>query len=123
MISSYTKTPSPSNSRPISRADDPDYEPEPIRVPRPKGEVVFVGKLDATRPWADLRDESNNVRYIAPPASTAPAGEGGDGEERKKPRRPRGGKKIQKEKENRETDQGGGSDVVAAGSQSHSALI
>lgn len=81
--------------------------------------MAFVGKLDATRPWADLRDDGNNVRYIAPPALNVPAGEENDGEERKKPRRPRGGKKIQKEKENRETDQGGGGEVITAASQSH----
>ena len=114
MISSYTKTPSPSTSRPISRAESADFEPELTRVPRPRGEVEFVGKLDTTRPWANLRDGDNAVRYIAPPKEVAQVEDRGEGEERKKSRRNRGGKK--KEKENREANADGGKEVSSVGS-------
>ncbi|KAF7982480.1 hypothetical protein HWV62_28052 [Athelia sp. TMB] len=113
MISSYTKTPSPSSSRPISRAESADFEPEPTRVPRPRGEVEFVGKLDATRPWANLRDGDNVVRYFPPPKVVVQVEGTGEGEERKKSRRNRSGKK--KEKENREAAAEGEKEVSTVG--------
>ncbi|KAF7969814.1 hypothetical protein HWV62_25936 [Athelia sp. TMB] len=113
MISSYTKTPSPSSSRPISRAESADFEPEPTRVPRPRGEVEFVGKLDTTRPWANLRDGDNVVRYFPPPKVVVQVEGTGEGEERKKSRRNRSGKK--KEKENREAAAEGEKEVSTVG--------
>ena len=64
----YTKSPIPSHlpSHPVSHAEI--EEPEPIRVPKPPTEVVFVRKLDHMRPWANLKNASDGVRYIPVPA-------------------------------------------------------
>jgi hypothetical protein len=75
-LSSYTQSLVPSRlpSRPLSRAEDD--EPEPTRVPRPPSEVAFVGKLDNTRPWADLKSAGSGVRYVPAPVSVQSRDEG-----------------------------------------------
>lgn len=90
-VSSYTKSPVP--SRPLSRADV--IEEEPIRVSKPPGGVVFVTKLDPTRPWADLKSEGG-VRYIKPARPIPSGAEEAGGSQWKKSRRNKG----RKEKEN-----------------------
>jgi DNA-directed RNA polymerase subunit RPC12/RpoP len=65
-LASYTKSPAPP-SRPLSRSKN--EEPEPVRVSKPAAEVAFVGKLDNTRPWADLKRGAKGVKYIASPTS------------------------------------------------------
>jgi hypothetical protein len=70
--------------------------------------VAFVGKLDHTRPWADLKHVDDAVRYIPPPVSE----QGGDarvggstGGQRRKTRRNRGG--VEKgQEENKEFNTG-----------------
>jgi hypothetical protein len=100
---SYTKSPAASRppSRPLSRAQD--EEPEPVRVPKPTAEVAFVGKLDPTRPWADLKSAGHGVKYVPSPALER-EGDEGTGEsaegQRRKTRRNRGGKVKRQEKEN-----------------------
>lgn len=90
-VTSYTTTPVP--SRPLSRASPAEeVDPEPVRIPKPKDGVPFVGKLDATRPWADLRN-NEEVRYIPAPTieGSTRTGEVKGGPE-KRSRRNKGGK-------------------------------
>ncbi|KAJ7276513.1 hypothetical protein B0H12DRAFT_1227632 [Mycena haematopus] len=63
-VSSFT-TPSPSPSRPDSRAES--VEEEPVRVPAPPAEVPFspAAKQDPSRPWRDL--SGGGAVYIPPP--------------------------------------------------------
>ncbi|KAJ7035824.1 hypothetical protein C8F04DRAFT_873822, partial [Mycena alexandri] len=53
-VSAFVSTPSPSPSRPVSRAESIDEEP--VRVAKPPVEVPFVSaaKQDPLRPWKDL---------------------------------------------------------------------
>ncbi|KAJ6515775.1 hypothetical protein C8R45DRAFT_810804 [Mycena sanguinolenta] len=63
-VSSFT-TPSPSPSRPASRAESP--EEEAVRVRAPPAEVPFApaAKVDPLRPWKDL--SGGGAIYIPPP--------------------------------------------------------
>jgi hypothetical protein len=63
-VSAFT-TPSPSPSRPASRAES--VEEEPIRVGKPPAEVPFAAatKLDPSRPWKDL--SGGGATYIPAP--------------------------------------------------------
>ncbi|KAJ7079544.1 hypothetical protein C8R44DRAFT_654072 [Mycena epipterygia] len=65
-VSSFTSTPSPSPSRPASRAES--VEEEPVRVLKPPTEVPFVAaaKQDPLRPWRDLAGE--DAIYISAPS-------------------------------------------------------
>lgn len=86
-VTSYTKSPVP--SRPISRAES--IEEEPVRIQKPSNSVSFAGKLDGTRPWADLKGES--VKYIAAPVSAPVLGTAdGSNMSMKKTRRNKAGK-------------------------------
>ena len=103
-LASYTKSPAPprSPSRPLSRSEN--EEPEPVRVSKPAAEVAFVGKLDNTRPWADLKRGTKGVKYIASPTSEHKDNEevGDCTEGRRRTRRNRQGKGEQ----GREVDHG-----------------
>jgi hypothetical protein len=100
-LASYNKSPAPSRppSRPLSRAED--VEPEPVRVPKPPAEVAFVGKLDGTRPWADLK-RTIGVKYVPPPVldqgENGAVREGASG--RRRTRRNKGGKEREQEQRN-----------------------
>ncbi|KAJ7904633.1 hypothetical protein B0H14DRAFT_2312648, partial [Mycena olivaceomarginata] len=63
-VSSFS-TPSPSSSRPVSRAESIDEEP--VRVHAPPTEVPFAAaaKQDPLRPWKDL--SGGGAVYIPPP--------------------------------------------------------
>jgi hypothetical protein len=63
-VSSFS-TPSPSSSRPVSRAESIDEEP--VRVHAPSTEVPFAAaaKQDPLRPWKDL--SGGGAVYIPPP--------------------------------------------------------
>jgi len=75
-LSLYTTLPAPSRAayRPSSRAGDEAPEPV-VRVPRPPAEVLFVRKLDPTRPWADSK-RADKVRYVPASASERQENEG-----------------------------------------------
>lgn len=61
MVSSYTST--PVASRPASRAED--LEPEPERVPPPPAKPAHLEtRLDPKRPWENLLGES--IAYVPP---------------------------------------------------------
>lgn len=61
MVSSYTST--PVASRPASRAED--VEPEPERVPPPPAEPPHVQRQPSSqRPWENLLGEATS--YVAP---------------------------------------------------------
>jgi len=76
-----------------------------VRVPKPPAEVAFVGKLDGTRPWADLK-RTVGVKYV--PAPVLDQGDnGGAGEEaagRRRTRRNRGRKERGQEKMNTDSE-------------------
>jgi hypothetical protein len=66
-VSSFsTPLPSPSSSRPASRAES--IEEEPLRVGKPPAQVPFVAaaKQEPLRPWTDLM--GGGAEYIPPPS-------------------------------------------------------
>ncbi|KAJ7079539.1 hypothetical protein C8R44DRAFT_654076 [Mycena epipterygia] len=101
-VSSFTSTPSPSPSRPASRAES--VEEEPVRVLKPPAEVPFVAaaKQDPLRPWRDLAGEG---------ASYIPAPSPDDGDHAKGP-----GRKRRRNKGKAKENEDDATQVGAAGS-------
>ncbi|KAJ6610627.1 hypothetical protein B0H10DRAFT_1811297 [Mycena sp. CBHHK59/15] len=104
MVSSFT-TPSPSPSRPASRAES--VEEEPTRAPRPPTEVPFAvaAKLDPLRPWKDL--SGGGATYVP-----APSLDDGD-EARGAVKKRRRGKGKAKENDNGSSNMGPGEGSAA----------